>query len=484
MKRRVILFALTLCASAVSYAQLPEDALRMSWNTQSGTARSQAVGGAVGPLGGDLSSIFVNPAGLGFYRTNEIVLTPGFSFLNNKGSFRGTEDVSAKRERFAMGTSGLVFSLNNRYSPWAQSLGLAVNRTADFNSVIQYRGFNDLSSYSEQFLEEAAFNRLDTNTVYDFPFTSGLAYYTYLIDTIQDASGNIGGFKSLAPLETGLNQERTVTSSGGITEIAFAFAAAKADRFYMGATLGIPILNYKRTTVFRESDATEDPANSFNFSEYTQNYSSTGAGINLKLGAIFKPVDAVRLGLSIHTPTLYGLSERSSTSMTTDTENYPPSPGLVSINSDELTESSYFRYNFTSPWRFLISGAYVFGEEEDVRNQKGFISADIEYLTYGSPRFSASQSDFNDPASDGYYDGVNDATKLSYKGAFNARLGGELKFNTLMVRGGFGYYGNPYEDKELKARRMNISGGLGYRNRGFFVDLTYNHQLSKDVDFP
>jgi hypothetical protein len=31
---------------------------------------------------------------------------------------------------------------------------------------------------------------------------------------------------------------------------------------------------------------------------------------------------------------------------------------------------------------------------------------------------------------------------------------------------------------------MNISGGLGYRHMGVFVDLTYVHQLAKDATFP
>ena len=28
-----------------------------------------------------------------------------------------------------------------------------------------------------------------------------------------------------------------------------------------------------------------------------------------------------------------------------------------------------------------------------------------------------------------------------------------------------------------------LSGGLGYRNKGMFIDLTYVHTISKDVDF-
>ena len=53
-----------------------------------------------------------------------------------------------------------------------------------------------------------------------------------------------------------------------------------------------------------------------------------------------------------------------------------------------------------------------------------------------------------------------------------------------MARLGFAYYGNPYKDKELKANRMLLSGGLGYRNKGFFIDLTYVEAISKDVNFP
>jgi hypothetical protein len=68
-----------------------------------------------------------------------------------------------------------------------------------------------------------------------------------------------------------------------------------------------------------------------------------------------------------------------------------------------------------------------------------------------------------------------------YKGVFNFRLGGELKFKTIMARAGFAYYTDPYKDEELKGRKMFISGGLGYRNKGMFIDLTYVQRLNKDV---
>ena len=81
-----------------------------------------------------------------------------------------------------------------------------------------------------------------------------------------------------------------------------------------------------------------------------------------------------------------------------------------------------------------------------------------------------------------YFTQLNSAIDNQYKSAFNFRLGGELKFNTLMFRLGGAYYGNPYKDE--KANRMKLAGGLGYRNKGIFVDLTYVYAMNKDVNYP
>jgi hypothetical protein len=53
-----------------------------------------------------------------------------------------------------------------------------------------------------------------------------------------------------------------------------------------------------------------------------------------------------------------------------------------------------------------------------------------------------------------------------------------------MVRLGGAYYSNPYKDSEFKSNLIQASGGLGYRNHGIFIDLTYAHLLNKDVNFP
>jgi hypothetical protein len=131
----------------------------------------------------------------------------------------------------------------------------------------------------------------------------------------------------------------------------------------------------------------------------------------------------------------------------------------------------------------MVSGSYVLREIEDIRKQKGFITADIEYVNHkGSNFYSGNATPTVDEKQ--YYKDLNSVIKDQYKGNFNFRLGGELKFNTIMTRLGFAYYTNPYKDKELKAHKALVSGGLGYRNKGIFIDLTYVYAMSKDVNFP
>ncbi|MFM2363337.1 MAG: hypothetical protein RLZZ316_2239 [Bacteroidota bacterium] len=483
-------FALT---TITAVAQIPEDALKFSWNAPNGTARNQAIGGAMGSLGGDISATFVNPAGLGFFKTNEMVFSPGFSFIKNKSNFRGSE-ASDKGKGFNLGTSGFVFGGSNRYSRWTSSaVSIAVSRTANFNNKIFYKGGNNFSSYGEQWAAEVANSGLTLDQVLNSSNVSlgaRMAVYSYLIDTLTIPGNSTKDIVSMAlwnNLKNGAGylteQTNSIETRGGITEVALGFASNMDDKIYLGASVGLPIVNYERTSTFMEKDATGNANNNFDYSELKETYTTKGIGLNLKLGAIFKPADQVRIGLAVHSPTIYGLKDTYEASMTTNTENYPPSPGIVTVNTSTFTNGgpASYKYDLVNPWRALLSASYVLREVEDITRQKGFLTADIEYVNYKSNRYSTAETN-NDNT---YYNGVNTAIKDFYKGAFNFRAGGELKFKTIMARAGFAYYGNPYKEREeLKGRRMFISGGLGYRNKGIFADLTYTHQLNRDVNFP
>jgi hypothetical protein len=100
-----------------------------------------------------------------------------------------------------------------------------------------------------------------------------------------------------------------------------------------------------------------------------------------------------------------------------------------------------------------------------------------------SSYFADSENGPPDQETTDYLKSLNSAISNAYKGAFNVRAGGELKFTTFMVRGGAAYYGNPYKNlHNERGSRLNLSGGLGYRNKGFFIDATYVHAITRDVN--
>jgi hypothetical protein len=493
--KKILLLSSALCAGQYLFAQVPEDAIRMSWNQLSGTARNQAIGGASGSIGGDISSLYSNPAGIGFFKRGEFVISPRLTMLSGKGQYLGNTTNSETASKFGLGTTGVVWGSSNPNSRWAnKAFSFAVNRTANFSSRINYSGNNDFSSLSESFAEDFSQSGQDIGApLYSAPVSFGtkLAAYSYLIDTVT-VNGNteVVGLPErnaiLAGQTAQLGQRKSVTSKGGITEIAFGYAANMDDKIFLGGSIGIPIVNYQRTTTFSETDLSGDKNNNFNRFDYTERYDATGVGLNARLGLIVQATRQFRAGLSINSPSIYGLRETTTGRMETDLEGYLSNGRHGIANQDSIytqfgADVPEYRYDYVSPWKFLLSGSYLFGGGvEDVKQQKGFLTADIEYVTHRSSRFSPANPD-DDPD---YYKGVNDAIRIAYKGALNFRAGGELKFNTIAARLGFSYYGSPYEDSDLKGRRMNVSGGLGYRNKGIYADLTYVQALSQDADFP
>ncbi|HEY8690738.1 MAG TPA: aromatic hydrocarbon degradation protein [Chitinophagaceae bacterium] len=475
--------AIFLFAITKTYAQEPADALRYSFTTQSGTARNQAIGGASGSLGGEFSTLFGNPAGLGFYKTDELVITPGYNLYKNKSTYKGMLS-NTDNSKLNLSASGLLFSFDNNQTKNVRNFTVAigVNRSADFNSNIYYKGFNNKSSYSEKYLEELIHNNVtDPNrAATDFPYGSSLAINTYLIDTTRASNGSVSGYKSLADFTKGaLTQENTIASTGGITDLALGGAINLRDKLFFGGTITIPVLNYNRTSSYKESDATGN-INNFNNFLANETLETKGAGINAKLGLIYKPVEYVRLGITIHTPTFYELTDKYTTEIITDLEGYGGA-GLKRQSSLDFNNNQpgLLKYNLTTPWRIMGSASYVFREVENVKRQRAFITADVEYVNYSSASFTATD---NNVDTKNYFIDLNSAIKQQYKGAINARIGGELKFNTIMFRLGGAYYGNPYKNE--KADKVKLSGGLGYRDKGFFADLTYVYAMNSDVNYP
>lgn len=488
---RKIYFCLLLTGAVFQAgAQSPEDALRISWNPQSGTARFMSIGGAMTGLGGEISAAHTNPAGMALYKTNEFVLSPGFNFLSNKAEYRGTAGARGKQASgFNVGTSGLIIGggTNRRSSSLrGGSLAFTATRLADFNYNLSYKGYNNMSSGAERYAEEFSDSRLTIDNALNSKYISlvtRMALYTYLIDTMT--IGGINQVVAMPEFTTGLNQENTIESRGGITEYAATAAFNIKDKFFLGGSIALPVVNYDRNQTYKETDATSVNNNRFASYTYKEELESRGYGLNMKLGMIYRPVERIRLGLTIHTPSFYTITDRMKGSLNTNTENYNGDATITESAFTNGASSIESKYNFNSPWKISGGFSYVFREVENVKRQRAFIAADIDYVTYRSMKYSAVSEGDVLPEDEAYYDKVNNNIKNIYRNAINFRLGGEVKFNTIMVRLGGAFMGNPNKDKsELKSNRIMVSGGLGYRHKGIFIDLAYVHHMNKEVNFP
>lgn len=485
--KKALITATIISLYLTSYSQEPIDALKFSWFTPGGTARTKAVGGAMGSLGGDLTATFVNPAGLAFYKTGDFVLSPLYQFQKTKSNYIGF-DTSDKTNRFNWGTTGFVIGGggDSKKNVRNVAFSLAMNRTADFNNDVLYLGANNQSSFSQKYVDQLNNAGIkDFNTaVNNFTNGASLLFNTYWIDTVATPSGGIDHFKTNAPVSSGLYQQYTAKTRGGITDFALGIAANFNDKFMIGGSFGIPVLSYSKETEFLEADASNNPNNKFNYGIFSENLRTTGAGFNMKLGLIYKPAEYWRVGLALHSPTFYTLTDTYYENVTLNddvADDQSWHDGSKSYNNDQ---ANTFKYDLMTPYRVIGSISYVIREIEDVTKQRGFLTADVEYVNYKSSSFTPDDQNNMTESDKAYLKQLNKAIDNAYKGAFNFRAGGELKFTTVMFRLGAAYYGNPYKDIHgEKGSKLNLSGGLGYRNKGFFVDLTYVHSLNKDVQF-
>jgi hypothetical protein len=485
-----LLIAILVLVSSTIKAQGPEDGLRLSWFAPNGTPRSNALGGAMGSLGGDLSAAHINPAGLGFYKSKELLITS--KYLNTESDFKfiGT-NTSTSNSISSLGNIGIVIAdgkKNRGYSSTAFSVSFT--QLADYNSRQRFKGVNNFSSYSEKFLEELIYDNASmTAAENNYIFGSSLAFRTYLVDTSIDQFGN-EGYQSLVPLSSGVNQSYDAITSGSSNELTFGWGGNVQDKLYLGASLVFPIINFNRSLQVVETDfEATNTKNQFGGFAFNEDFSSKGWGIGAKFGMIYKPESFLRFGVALQTPQLISFRDKLAADLTTNTEDYA---GTLSASSNELNNGNagVREYTVMTPTKATFSGSYFFASSGKPTQPLGFISADIEWVNYAGTRFYA--NDF-DQASADYYDALNATTKDTYKNNFNFKLGSEIKLTgNWMARAGTAYYGSPYKNEfadengktVVTPSRFILSGGIGYRTNKYFVDLTISAANNKDAVVP
>lgn len=442
-----ILISCLLILSSVFYlqAQNETDVLRYSMLTFGGSARSLGAAGAFGALGADFSTLSTNPAGIGLYRKSEFTFSPSFYGAKTESSYNGTA-VSDDKYNFNFSNAGVVFSFDNsdnNLSYWKYvQLGFGVNRMANFNLSSDIEGPNTQNSIITLFQDKAKGTMPGSLS----PFDTQLAWDTYLLlDTMRDNNGVLN-YTSSVP-EGGVTQRSLIESRGSINEMVISLGGNFNDKLYLGGTVGFPTINYRQETTYQEWDSGDSIANFQNLSIY-DNLDVHGTGVNFKFGMIYRPVNFLRIGGAVHTPTFYTMREEYSRSMVKTEENgqkrYADSP------------DGRFEYNLQTPMRALASIAFV--------SKMGFIGIDYEFVDYTEGSLSAPHDNFSD---------VKTAMEDKYKAASNLRVGGELNLNPIRLRAGYALYGNPYQDGVNELQKTSYTIGIGFRELSYHLDFAY-----------
>ena len=444
------------------------DALRYANSGLNGTARFQAMSGAFGALGGDFTSINVNPAGSAIFSNNQVGLTLSSYNVKNKSDYFGTKSA-ANNNTFDLSQVGGVFVFNvNHYaekSNWKKIVIAAdYENTSNFDSSVFTFGTNPNHSVADYFLSYAnpgiypsgiPASFLQNAYYEELTIREQQAYLGYQSGIIKLDSNNSNAdtYVSNVPAENYF-QENYFESKGYNGVLAINAAAQYKDRFYFGLNLRSHFTDYEKTTDFYEDN--DNTANSGVRSFYFQNYQHTyGDGFSFQLGAIAKITSSFRAGLSYESPTWFRLTDEIHQSMAND-DNYVDSNYLL----------IYPSYRLQTPSKWTGSLAYVFGKS-------GLISIDYSLKDYGSTKYDDDDS---------YFRPINAAISSQMQVAGDLRIGAEYRIKQWSLRAGFRSDESPYKNKKTMGDLTGGSAGFGYNFGRVKLDLSYSYSQRKSQE--
>ena len=505
--KKLSLAALAFAVPVLLSAQSAVDLYNLSQSDIRGTARFMSMGGAFTALGGDLSTLTQNPAGIGVYRRSEIGATLDIS----------PRSISAQSPTSKMSTSSTPVSCNNfGYIGTANlsgamtslSWGASYNRAASFNR--KFKGYNgdintSLTNYVATYSTAMGYDPSEMdlsntgryNPFYDsnIDWLSILSYNAYMINPAG------GRYNGLWQPGTSGNSYSEVHESGYVDEYSIDFGGNFNNTFMWGVGFGITDLQYHRTAYYDEQlDDAYISKGDNGMTTGTADFAMTnyrnisGTGFNLKVGLIFRPINEFRIGLAFHTPTWYTLTN---TGYGEVDYAYSYSNGVSGnhnsstvYDGNEYTDNAFYNFRLNTPWKIMAGAAFVLGST-------AIVSADYEYQAYNKMRTSY-QGQFGDYISDDY---VNADVEEYYKGANILRVGVEFRVtSSFSVRAGYNYTSSTASNYMKDGGEVLTSGtdpsftingatnavsfGLGYRYKAFYIDAAYVYRNKKSTYKP
>ena len=475
--KRNLLFIIALFVCALSYGQGEIDAYRYSNDDLSGTARGQAMGGAFGALGGDVTGVAINPAGIGIYRSSEVVANMSLTSPIISGNTNQESNTTFHFDNLSyIGYYPLV-----KGSMLSLNFGFNYNRIKSFDqrySVSTPTNMkSSLTDYMSQLtngIPQSTFNNDPYNTA-GVPWLSVLAWDGYLIDP-GNADNNyisrLGKGELVSP-------SLKVSEKGKVESYDFTVGSNIANIFYWGATFSITDLSYLMTSSYDESFLGEEKGG-FSLDNYLE---TKGSGYQFKVGAIVKPVDVLRIGVAYHSPVWYTMTDYFLASVT-PRGIYGDNGNLAGTTS--TPDNAAVNYYFRTPGSWTFSLAAILGTQ-------AIISLDYELKDYSVMNLKDNnENDIKD---------VNDIINQDYKNTSTIRAGFEYRFTPQFSgRLGYAWAQNPYRtDMNIKSLgdiiipagtipNYTLSGNIQYLTAGvgfkftpqFYGDFALVFRTQKD----
>jgi len=337
------------------------------------------------------------------------------------------------------------------------NIAVGYNRLNNFHRNILIEGTNPQSSLVDVFLEEAIASGAQVD---EYGGAEGYADLIYDSDFNDDIVTWTSDFEGTA---YGQTQSKSIRSKGSMGEYFVAFGANYSHKLYLGGSIGIQTLRYEENSDHEESDP-DDVISNFNSMNYHEHLEARGSGFNFKVGVLYRPIDLLRIGMAIHTPTFFNIEEEYSYTIESNIE-YSDGPATNNYYSPINT----FDYELQTPFKALGSLGFVIGKY-------GILSVDYEFVDYSTARLRSDTYSFNDE---------NKVVDIKYTATSNIRVGGEFRNGPFRLRAGYGLYGSPYASNEPNSDAVytTYSGGFGIKDEGFFFDVAFVHSTLNEKYF-
>ncbi|QSS97350.1 OmpP1/FadL family transporter [Psychroflexus sp. ALD_RP9] len=461
MKKNIIFIIFILGIS--SNAQNFKDALLFSNEDLQGTARFMGMGGAFGAVGGDLSALKINPAGSAIFATNQATFTLDYKHNHNNNLFRQnkTQTNSSDLDISQAGVM-FVFKANNEDVPVKKiTFGINYDRVSNLNDEFFAFGLNN-NSIASYFVNQANGIPLDNLT----PFTNesfferydgigneyGLsgqeAYLAYEAFVINSTNPNDLSNTTYEPnvFANNLNQQYAYGIDGNSGKVSFNSAIDIFNKLMLGININGYFIDYSRATSFDEQNGETNGVNRIVFDNLLN---VRGSGISFDFGAIYKPINEVRIGVSYKTPTWMNIQEELFHEISTNSQDN----GFVNANPEIF--NIFPDYKFRTPSTFTGSLALIL-------NKNLLISADFTSRNYTNMKFN----------SNGFQQ-ANEEISTLMQTATELNFGGEYRIKNISLRAGYNYHESPFSSEVIATDINRFTFGLGYALGNTRFDISY-----------